>query len=381
MPRPPSTTLPSSHLTGSSFSPMSPAPFGSTIPPLFSDCGNDMEKDYYWSLAQRFYLSLDMVMEAKQVFDKYREVEQAMASRPNSAPTRPHVSDAAEHSKPSIASTAPTTNISIASSEDHATTTQSQHRPSASIATAPPGTEELGVAGLQAFYMDLGIPKSALEIADVIQLMCSYPAELAMLKRKEAAEHELELQRQREQELLEQGLATSNQSRSSSRGGKAKKKGSTASRPVSVVEKSPDREKSSGSNPDGVGLHDAAAAYSECATAAAESTKGRGLTFPLFLFLLQKRLSDEEGTPEHKDAEVIQAFHTMDADHDGILSEEDIQRGLIYLLQEEGVLSNDRDLIELASLHPVELRTAILECDMNADGVVTVEDLLAVLRV
>lgn len=390
---------------------------------------DESEREYFWKLAQRFYLSFDMVKEAKEVFDRYREIEQDLVlgtgsprGGPPGASAAPRMSLAPPHSD-SVLSTsqqmtespttaqAPSPNAPTAppaaaglslSSEQLSFVSQAQRRASGSATatlsfnalpppSALPPADELGVPGLQAFYLDLGIPKSALEIADVIQLMRSYPAELALLKRKEAAERELQVQQRRERELMEQGTLSGQSSRSSSKQAKKSKKGtggagaSKTSQGPSVSEKD---TASSGTHPvsDGEKRFLTSDALTSDAVIRAETTSlegsnAKGLTFPLFLVLLQNRLCDEDGTPENKDAEVIQAFHSLDADHDGVLSEGDIQRALIYLLQEEGVLFNDRDLIELAAMNPVELRSAIMECDMNADGLVTADDLLAVLRV
>lgn len=380
---------------------------------------DESEREYFWKLAQRFYLSYDMVREAKEVFDHYREIEQNILCGPGSPQFHrdeaPRMSIAPPHSESILTTSyeespttaqAPSPNAPTAppaaaglslSSEQLSFVDQAQRKTSTGAGTttsfngllpsapAVPPVEELGVPGLQAFYMDLGIPKSALEIADVIQLMRSYPAELALLKRKEAAERELQLQQKRERELMEQGLLSGQNSRSSSKQGKKNKKSGSAPKTSQGPSSAPTGEAGTAetvSSPSYVEKLDTLPQPDVVSESTSlEASNAKGLTFPLFLILLQNRLSDEDGTPEHKDAEVVQAFHSLDADHDGVLSEGDIQRALIYLLQEEGVLSNDRDLIELAAMNPVELRSAIMECDMNADGLVTVEDLLAVLRV
>eukprot|EP00796_Vickermania_ingenoplastis_P006539 gene6539-4714_t len=364
------------------------------------NAGGDSEHNSFWRLAQRFYLSMETVMEAKEIFDSYRDLERNMVSRPTSATfgehyPLPHQVDEVNPSATPEACSSPLTSVPgpphiaaqeappappqpVDSSETFGTAgnepEQTRRLTGGSAVTAPPEVEALGVPGLQAFYLDLGFPKSALEIADVIQLMRSYPAELAMLKRKEAAERELQLQIQREQALLHQGGL------GSGRGKGGGKKGDKRTAKASSASSSPQPPSSSSSPPNFADTmpraNDDSASHTATETMAAESAKAKGLTFPMFLFLLQTPLSAEECTAEHKDQEVLQAFHTLDADKDGILSEEDIQRSLIYLLEKEGVLSNDRDLLELAHMNPVELRAALLECDMNADGLVTGQDLL-----
>lgn len=324
--------------------------------------------EYYLRLAKNFFLSFEMVMEAKTVFEHYLHVEvEANSSRHPASGNEyfsPHIFN---ESNISLLSGLPTTagastgngvNDSFASPSAISTEGPSETAPPVSSITK--AANELGVAGLQAFFLDLGVPKSALEVADVIQQVRSYPAELALLKRKEAAERKLAQQRRQEQ--LEAELEAS--SGRGAKGKKAKKAKPSAHSSVTSLDYELKEEE-----------HTVETTIDPSAEAA------MGITFPLFLLLLQKRLSDDENSPDHKDAEVLQVFHSLDADHDGVLSEEDVQRALVYLLQEEEILSDDRDLVALGSMHPVELRSALLECDMNADGLVTTDDLLAVLRV
>lgn len=417
------------------------------------------QRKYFLKLAQRFYLSFEMVCEAKEVFDRYRQLEKELSSSRPSSPNltaegivsrRPtSVSRSSERRRTAEAvlgeispsgqcqTATDTSNMEQGASSEKGQSPCSppgNHMParvsgmsSSSFSSLYPPTdalveESLGVLGLQAFYLDLGIPKSALEVADVIQRMQSFPEELAMLQRKEAAER-------LQQELAAEAAAAASAMmdpegvQNPGKGGSAPSSGRGKSKPRSQggsEEKKISRKAGSthGSSSDRSDRKSSGRSVETSPTASGHDVSGgtmppftppppllkstgggggsnadsttaaptldaasKGLRFPLFLFLLQNRLSEEEGTPAHKDSEVLQAFHALDGDDDGVLSEEDIQRALIYLLQKEGVLANDRDLLELACMHPIELRTAITECDMNADGLVTAEDFLMVLRV
>lgn len=410
------------------------------------------QRHYFLQLAKRFYLSVEMVCEAKEVFDRYRALEKALST---SRPASPHPIAEGLPSSPSTSGKGlrvgsrsadvpmeryPSERLPVTTSGaamPHTAEEEERHGARASWSgpagewfpsTADAGgassrglptdsivEETLGVLGLQAFYLDLGIPKSALEVADVIQRMQSFPEELAMLQRKEAAERYQQEQAAATAEALEMGegekdgrsgstTQTNGRGRSKSRlpqggGGAsgAEEKKSNSPKMGNSTSTLPDRSATHpsprgealphASSQEGGEVHaslpplSGSSSGAESAATPSLDTASKGLRFPLFLFLLQSRLSEEEGSPAYKDKEVLQAFRALDGDHDGVLSEEDIQRALVYLLQKEGVLSQDRDLMELACMHPIELRTAITECDMNADGLVTAEDFLMALRI
>lgn len=105
-----------------------------------------------------------------------------------------------------------------------------------------------------------------------------------------------------------------------------------------------------------------------------------GLNFDLFLSLLQQRLSVAEESASSLNQEAQEVFHALDRDGNGILTDTDIRQCLNTLMIEEGVLAGNRDMLQLASLHPVELRTALEECDVDGDGEVTVSDFVTLQR-
>lgn len=343
-----------------------------------------MSVAYFESLAKRFYLPLGAVVEAHEVFEKYRALDdrppQALPHQAESATTAPDavkepvavvesqsasgaVSDGQDQGPaPGVVPAAQKESSESLTGEEVGIVAGAVTGQAPQQSQAPP---VIGVKGLQALFVSMGLPKSSLEIVDIIEQLRDNTEELLVLRKKEEEErqHEADAGNDRTRKKARPpGDASTAPSKTS-----AKAVAAAAAAAAQQAKERLEAEEEQDTSPE---------IASEAFTAQAD-----GLTFPHFLFMLQQRLSDEEDAPECKDAEVRELFRFMDKDGDSVLSHDDVRRCINALWEQEPQLLEDPDLYQLLCMHPTELNTALSECDLNADGQVTMDDLVAALRV
>jgi Ca2+-binding EF-hand superfamily protein len=105
--------------------------------------------------------------------------------------------------------------------------------------------------------------------------------------------------------------------------------------------------------------------------AAAGNARNLVLTFPLFLELLMSTQNDCVA-----DVEIQATWNRLDRDADGVLGVSDIRESLAGLSYAAGGndFCND-DLQVLSQMSAVEIQTLLREYDLDADGLVTFDDL------
>lgn len=370
-------------------------PAGFTARSAFAD--RESEDEYFLRLSHHFYLPYEMVKEAKEVFDKYRNLDAIYLANEQRDNTK--VEAVTSHVTASGQSPSPSSSCHHLHSRPPPLQTPGSEALGVSAITVNPNSpllpfnlsgtcdereDQVGIIGLQAFYRDLGVPKSALEIADVVQRMRSYPEEFSLLKRCEAEERELEARKQQELQRNETDRSSSHSNRPASKKTKSKeKRGEVSGTPTPSQVEVDRRAEGPSVVPSVFGATSETPMPGRVSICEPSQQAGRGLPFSLFLFLLQSKLRDDvdDSSMGSKTREIKEVFRALDADRDGVLSDQDIQRALVYLLEEEGIISDDRDLVELGTMHPVALRAALMECDMNGDGLVTLDDFLTVMMV
>lgn len=335
----------------------------------FAPDSEQVGEDVNMQLAERHYISYDMVLQARRMFNYYRTVDEAVsleaARRAQNVTIGQVALSLTTRSFPRTEASFVDDNIprgsDCQSSMAHIPLSgrldSDARTGTLSVASIPMGEAVVAVAGLQAFFKDLGIAKSSLDIADIIQDMAGRPRDLEVFMEQQSHEVQKEDEKQRASGPL-----------GASPGLKKREKGVTAASQVSSSSLST-------SIP-----HTASVEQPRLRIPSMTVPPPCGLNFDLFLSLLQQRLSVAEESASSLNQEAQEVFHALDRDGNGILTDTDIRQCLNTLMIEEGVLAGNRDMLQLASLHPVELRTALEECDVDGDGEVTVSDFVTLQR-
>lgn len=279
-------------------------------------------------LAERFCLPLSTVVDAKETFDFYRTLEEGNEERVETG----------------------------------------RREGSAFPSPSPPPSEAnavMGVTALQQFMRDMGAPKTSVEVTELLRSLVAVPAELEKVHAQERDIHRALLEVHKEAVAGEANRP--GDAAAADNGGD----GTPAPRDSRATPRTP---------PITPAVH----------LGEEESSRGNKLTltFPQFLHLLRYANLGEEGAPTRpaqlrKETQAV--FAALDADGDGALTERDVRAALARLLLEPSsgkgsVLATNEGLLKLAAMHPVELRAALDECDVNADGIVTVDDFVAVMH-
>ncbi|ORC89258.1 uncharacterized protein TM35_000132620 [Trypanosoma theileri] len=378
--------------------------------------GNTIDEDEVIRLAQRYYISPAVVKEAKTVFDRYYALELKLqmergrmmmiarssgksrtlmdpsileglgvGSRTSGSPDTLNTEDkliASEKvSQAPVDNTGSPINVNLSSSiVNKSPVIGDEEKPSTTTTTAtaspssPPeqlqqqGKEKeqdeeekkdvrLGIEGLQQFFLDLGMAISSLEVADLVHTLNDDPIDFVMQQRNiEAA-----AAAQAAAETAQMNSSAGKKGKSSPRSATSKKKGKVDGEEGNPNDLPEDPDKKLRPSL----LH--------------KKSLRDGVSFSLFLFILSNMLLEEEDNPTAKDSEVSELFHTLDVDKDDTISLKDVQ-ATVERLVNEGVLANDSDIYRLCNMTSVELEMALMECDVNDDGYVTVEDLCNILR-
>ncbi|RNF27616.1 uncharacterized protein Tco025E_00177 [Trypanosoma conorhini] len=228
--------------------------------------------------------------------------------------------------------------------------------------------ETLGVEGLQQFFKDLGVRMSALEVADMVHTLNDDPIDFVLRRRAMAAAAA----------AAAEAAAQASDLGVSSAGQGASTKSAASSKAA------PGRRKD---NPTANGGGKEFTAESDWASYRGRELSlslGRrptrdGVTFSTFLFILSHVLLEKDDTTEMRNCEVHDLFQLLDTDGDGAVSVRDVQT-VIRRLIGEGAAAEDRDLQKLCAMSMVELEAALMECDVDGDGRVTLDDMYGVLR-
>ncbi|CAD2219166.1 hypothetical protein AGDE_14006 [Angomonas deanei] len=274
-------------------------------------------------LVRQHYLSPSDILEAKNLFDHYYELEHGIAP--------PEQTDAPKKKKNSVDND-PSTGKEEQKAEGEA--------PGTPEADAPlPSSENvrrLQVKGLEQFFKDMNIPKSPLDITDLIDAL-SGPRPL--------------LNKQRVVEGAED------------------KEGEEPAR---------EKSKSRASSP----MREPEAPKKKVVTDTVQKVPDGplGVCFPMFLSLLQM-FYDGEGE-EYRNEDYETAFQMIDADGDGGLTVQDVRAAIEYFNKEaeEGIFDTDHCLGRLANMHDAEIKLALTEADLDGDGVVSISDAIAILE-
>ncbi|CCW65359.1 unnamed protein product [Phytomonas sp. EM1] len=293
-------------------------------------------------LAQRFYLSYDMVLEARSIFERYCILDRAVEP-----PLGDGVGEVEEGGVPEATTTPP--------------------------CAAPESVYRIGITGLRAFFSDLGVAQSDIEIADLVERLSGRIREFDVdacdtsmlskptLKRKINKQSSSEEQKiSPKRKIASFGIGSLEEER-----GVANHNTVGSEHPLATPQSDVSPELKSG------GLH------------ALTVVSPPGLSFYHFLFLLQEDFYDGaevQKVRQQQEKEAAEVFREMDVDHNGILTESDIRQVLARLLTEETTFQDDETILRLASLHPIELQAALEEFDIDSDGNVTLSDFLSVLR-
>ncbi|CCW68296.1 unnamed protein product [Phytomonas sp. Hart1] len=293
-------------------------------------------------LAQRLYLSYDMVLEARAVFERYRALDRDVPALDNLADGKPGERGALAEMLP--------------------------------LRMTLGSEDRIGIAGLRALFSDLGIVQSDIEIVGLIERLSgrvrevetnaceTSPLSKPMPKRNLTKQTSPEDQRTLPKRRI---TGSGNSSREEERRVTNSSAAGTPQQFVAVPPNDISQEILSGC------LHPSTLA------------PPHGLSFFHFLFLLQEDFHEGielQKALQQQEKEAEEVFREMDVDRNGVLTESDIRQVLARLLTEEVTFQDEETILRLASLHPVELQAALTEFDVDSDGHVTLSDFLSVLR-
>ncbi|EKF26963.1 hypothetical protein MOQ_009322 [Trypanosoma cruzi marinkellei] len=222
--------------------------------------------------------------------------------------------------------------------------------------------ETLGIEGLQQFFNDLGIRMSALEVSDLVHDLNDEPIDYVLrLRAMEAAAAEA------------QALAATSPSagQGQPRRSPSSPKVGSSRRRVASGNSSRRRDNSRGDLRGGK--------ETELSGPQVKDSSMESVTFSHFLFILSHIPLERDESAEMKECEARDLFHHLDTDGDGAITVRDIQTVVQRLIDEE-VLADDRDIQQLSEMNTIELEAALMECDVDDDGYVTLEDMYGVLQ-
>lgn len=363
---------------------------------------------YLVEVAQRFCLPVSLVTRAYTLFEHYRkedvrgEEEEVRGVPVVSAPSTEHAS--APLPAPSQGqeiveeSTAVFTSHADAHELDQPVDISVEPTaipPAVAPVAAAAVTEVIGVAGLQSLFKDLGQPKSASELAELVQQQVAVARptmEGDPANHSEAADATPEASPARDGTAREAMGSVAKSTHELGEGKKSRKSklgdSAGANRTTATAGEEKKQQKKKKGDAVATTASTGVAAGGASVTGAASGVEGsgvaagppRGLSFPQFVFLLLQRLSPEEEESAAKDEEAGALFDRLDVDKDTLLSETDLRQFIASIFEFDAVLSQDPGIVRLVTMHPLEIRTALAECDVDGDGAVSKADLIALLR-